>query len=476
MDRSYRTYSFVLATALSLAAMFTVSGCGDDYLVSENSLPILQQHIFVLPDRYANQPYLFSSPVSTVYLDTNETVKFWAAYTLDSTYITSDSADAHYLSHSWTIEGEEYNISPLRFSFKTPGYRQAILQTIDLFQDTLRDTLDIFVNTPGKISLVAPVNGFNQVKPNSDSEVEIRWMLGGLDPWETSTCNVFASFYQDSVWDHNLGSVDCLEKARFVGTFLADSLLDYLDEHPDADTSVTLYWAMRVIFRAKGGFVEVDSTEIFHFSTLFLHEDSSVITIPINYEDYRKNKTWTRVTITDKLGDTLFFETIRSVPATVSAKVAPQTGLRINVEEMSKTEFQAEEITVNTSFGAQTIVDTVRLRDKVQPQVAPRTGIDFGSDDRNDPTLGDTVYFYALDNGSGINQNKISVTVDADTVEHVYQEPFIKFKRPCMRTCKIRVSVEDYAHNVSPQVFWNFTPDSRDSVIIGPFSELGDDL
>lgn len=475
MDRSYRTYSFVLAAALALAAMLAVSGCGDDYLVSESSLPKLEQHIFVLPDRYSSQPYLYSSPTNTVYLDTNESVKFWAVYALDSTYMPSDSADSHYLSHSWTIDGEEYNISPLRFSFKTPGYRQGILQTIDLFQDTLRDTIDIFVNTPGNISLVAPVNGFNQVRPNSDSEVEIRWTLSGLDPWETATCNVFASFDKDSVWDHNLGSVNCLEKARFVGTFLADSLLDYLDEHPEADTSVTLYWAMRVAFHAKGGFIEIDSTEIFHFSTLFLHEDSSVITIPIKYEDFRKNKAWAHVVITDKLGDTLFSNTVRNVPTTVSAKVAPQTGLRISVEELTMTEYQAEATTVSTTLGTQTIIDTVRLRDKVQPQVAPRSGMGINNEEYN-PIMGDTVYFYALDNGSGINQSRISVTADADTIEHVYEDPFIKFQRPCMRSCKIRVNVVDYAHNESPQVYWLFTPDSKDSLFTGPFSELGDDL
>ena len=114
------------------------------------------------------------------------------------------------------------------------------------------------------------------------------------------------------------------------------------------------------------------------------------------------------------------------------------------------------------------------MQDKIQPQVAPRSGIGINSE-QNNPIMGDTVYFYALDNGSGINQSRIAVTADADTIEHVYQEPFIKFKRPCMRACKIRVNVADFAHNESPQVYWTFTPDSKDSLFTGPFSELGDD-
>jgi hypothetical protein len=473
MDRRHKTYCYVLAAVLALAAMFAVSGCGDDYLVSENNVSNLKQHIFVLPDRYSGQPYLFSVPVKTVYLDTNETVKFWAAYSISETYMTSDSADKHYINHSWTIEGEEYNISPLRFSFKTPGYRQAILQTVDLLMDTLRDTLNIYVNTPISISLIAPVNGYNQVKPNSSSEVEIRWSLSGLDPWETSLCNVYASFDPKEVWNHNLGFVDCNEDARFVGSFIEDSLQEYLDEHPEKDTSVTIFWGMRAAFHASEGFVEADSTEIFHFSTLFLHEDSSVVTIPIVYEDYRKTKVSTHVIITDNMGDTLFVHDEKTAPSTVSAKVAPQTGLHIYVQERSLREFQAEPTIVNTSPGAQTLLDTIKMQDRVQPQIAPRSIIEIGSDINAGAITGDTVYFYALDNGSGINQNRITVTADSDTLDHVFEEPFIKFKTPCKKICKVRIYAEDYAHNSSPKLYWNFIPDASRPTFIGPYSELG---
>lgn len=474
MERRNRTYSFVLAAAF--AAMFAVLGCGDEHLVSESDLPNLEQHIFVLPDRFTGQPYTFSTPVNTVYLDTNENVKFWAVYSLDGAYISSDTADDHYLNHSWTIEGEEYNISPLRFSFKTPGFRQGVLQTVDLLGDTLRDTLNIFVNTPIGISLIAPVNGFNQAKPISDNDVEIRWSLGGLDPWEESTCYVYASYNKDDVWKHNLGSVNCLETARFVGTFIGDSLMNYLDENPDKDTSVTIYWSMRAIFRTLDGFEETDSTEIFHFSTLFLHEDSSVITIPIKYEDHRKGVASALVVITNNIGDTIFTQHEKTSIATIKAKVAPQTGLNIYVSELARTEFQAEPVVVNVSPGAQTIIDTVRLQDRTQPQVSPREIADLSYGGSYGAFIGDSVYFYALDNGTGINPNKIVVTADSDTLSHVYDEPFIKFRHSLKDTCKIRIYVEDFARNASPSIYWKYIPDKNHPSFSGPYSELGGDL
>ena len=476
MDRRYRTYSLVLSAAISLAAMFAISGCGEDYLVSESSLPKLNQHIFVLPDRFAGQPYTYTAPVSSIYLDTSETIKFWAAYSLDGAYISSDSADNHYLNHSWTIDGDEYNISPLRFSFNTPGYHQGILQTVDLLDDTLRDTLDIYVNTPIKITLIAPINGYNQVKPNSDSEVEIRWALSGLDPWEASSCHIFASFKPKEVWENDLGSVDCNETARFVGSFLPDSLQEYLDEHPEVDTSVTLFWGMKAAFYTKDGFRETDSTEIFQLSTLLLHEESSVINIPVTYEDNRNKDVRMRVTITDNLGDTLYVYDGIVVPTTVVAKVAPQTRLHIYVNELKRKEFQPESVFVSTAPGTRTVLDTIRLQDKIQPQVSPRSVIDINRDINIGSIEGDSTYFYALDNGAGINPNKIVVIADSDTISHVYEEPYIKFKTPCKDTCKVRVSVEDYAHNSSPRLYWKYVHDKYEPTYYGPFTDLGVDL
>lgn len=473
MDRHFKTYSFVLAAALALAAMFTVSGCGEDYLVSEDDVAYFEQYIFVLPDRFAGIPYVYSKPVNTLYIDTNETVKFWAVYKVNGAFLPSDSADKHYISHSWTIDGEEYNISPLRFSFKTPGYRLGILQTVDMFMDTLRDTIHIFVNTPISISPVAPVNGYNQVDVGYDGEVELHWNISGLDPWETSSCNLFASLYKDSVWDHSLGYVDCQEYAKIFGPFLKDSLMDILEEDPERDTSATIYWAIKATFRAEGGFVETDSTEILSFSTLYLREDSSVIVIPIKHEDYRKTDVFTRVVITNRQGDTLFIKDMTYSPSIVSAKVTPQTGLHIYVQELSKEEFQPESLTVDASRGAKTIVDTIKLQDRIQPQVAPHIFIRDGA--IKTAIKEDSLYFYTIDNGTGINLNKIVVTADSNIISHAFDDTFIKFKVPCKKTCKIRLYVEDYAHNSNPKVYWSYTPDATKPTLEGPFSELGAD-
>ena len=445
--------------------MLALFACGDSHLLQDSDSPTLRQHIFVVPDRYSGQPYNYDQPVTVVYLDTNESVKFWAGYSLDSAYLASDAAEDHFINHAWTIEGEEYNISPLRIKFRTPGHRQAILQTVDLMSDTLLDTVDIYVNTPLSISPVAPADGFNQASP-VNTEIELRWNIEGIDDWEKSRCFVYASFSRDSVWNSNLGKVECTEGTRLVGSFMSDSLYKYIQQHPEADTSVTIFWGGKGVLFTDDGFEERDSTDIFHFTSLYLHGDSARITIPIVYENLPHSKTvFTKVVITSSAGDTLDILTNKDPTTSLSAKVPAQTGINIEIKEQSKKEYQSQRIVVTASPKAQTVVDTVRLKDVIQPQVAL-----LEASVRNN----DSISFYALDQGSGINQHRIHVVMDYDTLDFNYEEPFITFKNSCIGVCTVRISAEDFAHNESPKVFWKIN--NKDSLkISGPYTDLWED-
>ena len=449
-----------------LLILFTLLACGESHLVDDSDQPTLKQHIFVLPDRLTGQPYNYAAPATTVYLDTNKSFKFWAAYSIDDRFITSDSAEDHFLNHNWIIDGEKYNISPLRFKFSTPGYRQGILETVDLLNDTLRDTVNIFVNTPASIGIVAPINGFNQVYPGMNGSVDLRWTFTGLDPWEESTCYIYASYEKDYVWKTPIGVVDCSEEVAFKGSFLGDSLTSYIMEHPERDTSVTIYWGVKAVFYTEDGFEERDSSDIFHFSTLFLHTDSAIISIPIVYDNLRNSSTHTRVIITSSTGDTLDLQETSTSPTTITSRILPQTSLRIHVYDVSKTEFEAEDITISTYPSALTAIDTIHLQDKILPQLAPL---------QNALRFGDSIAFYALDNGAGINPNRIFVIQDSDTLDFSYDEPFIKFKSRCYIECNVRIIIEDNARNANSKVFWKLKPKTGylDSLFIsGPFTEF----
>jgi len=451
-------------TAPLLAFVLALMACGDSHMVKDSDLQTLDQHIFVIPDYFSGQPYNYAQPTSVVYLDTNEAVKFWAGYSLNGTYLTTELSEDYYLSHSWIIDGEEYNISPLRYKFTKPGIRTAILETVDYLYDTLRDTVSIFVNTPVSINALFPVDGYNQVSPLPNSEQEIHWSLTGIDPWEDTRCNIYFSYTREEVWDNHLGTVNCDGHVTIVGSFLGDSLTQYIQKHPERDTSVSIYWGVKVASFTDDGFEERDSTAIFHFTTRYIHGDSAKITIPVYYENFHNASPYTRITLTNSEGDTLSLLTGRSNKTTYSVNVAAQTDIHIYVEDLSKLEYQPQSLVTSASAGTQTILDTIRLKDIIQPQVAILDEV---------PKTSDSLVFYALDNGSGINPLKILALKDGDTLDVVYEEPFIKFENTCIGECVVRVIAEDYAHNSSPNVFWKVS--NKDFLYItGPYTDMGE--
>ena len=460
MTRHNRT--FLAALLAAPLALLPLASCGNDYMISQEAVPQLVQHMFVLPDRYAGQPYLYTSPVTTVYLDTSDAVKFWAIYSLNGTYMTTEIAEDHYLSHSWTIDDESYNISPLRYKFPAPGTHRGILQTVDFLGDTLSDTLKIFVNTPISIRAIAPVNGFNLADPEPGSEIELKWELSGVDPWESAKCYAYVSFDAEDVWTENIGEVDCFHGTSLVATYLSQKLLDKIADGTEPDTSVTVYWGVKAALTTSDGFIELDSTDVFHFSTRYIRTEESRIDIPVVYEDLRHSDIHTVINITNAAGEKLSVLESYKAPVTLHTMVEAQSAVHISVKDTKSSEYKANDITLNVQPGTQILLDTIRFTDKVQPQVAALAP---SKDQR------DTVVFYALDNGSGINPKRIFVTANADTLEYTYEKPFIKFRNPCAVTCKVRISVEDYARNVNPRVHWMLKPESNAPE--GPYSELG---
>ena len=339
--------------------------------------------------------------------------------------------------------------------------------------DTLIDTLNIFVNTPLSIKSVAPVNGYNMASPEPDAEINLSWNIAGIDPWESSRCHVFASYDIEDVWETDLGEVKCIDDVKLVGPFVKTLLYNDIIAGKANDTTVTVYWGIKAYISTENGFSEKDSTDIFRFSTHYIKTDSSVLDIPIVYRGIRGNDIHTSILVISAHGDTLEVLDSRIAMATLHTTVTAQSGIRIVAAEKRKTEYTSEEITINVQPGTHVTVDTITFVDQIQPQVALRSGVTVSGTTDTSPIEGDSIVFYALDNGSGINPNRIAVTSDTDTLAHVYDEPFIKFRNTCKKTCKLRVSVEDYAHNVSPKLYWNISMEGSEPVFSGPFSELG---
>lgn len=440
-----------------LMLLSLLSSCGEESLFSEEDVSTIEQSIFVVPEDFSGQPFLSGSPAKKTYIDINETAKFWAVYSLDGLYLTQRQASDYIQETLWEIENEFIDHTVIMASFDTPGHRQILLHSTDFLNDTITDTLDVFVNTPIGIELLSPMNKYNLVDPLAEEGVYLSWKISGSDSWENSTCSIFASSVKDSVWDNLIEQNDCSKKVQIEG-----SLVKELDK----DTSLTFYWAVKAANFVDDGFIEIASSPIYQFSTKFIHSDSAVISIPIKYNSLKEQDiVSTQITVVNTLGDTLGVIHQNKPSTTIKFKVKPQPDLHIFLKEKRRTEYSQDSLRIDVPEASLFAMDTVFFYDSIPPQVAPL---------KERILSKDSIRFYALDNGSGIDATRTSYIAGSDTLHANFKNSIISFKNPCIRSCTIQVIAFDNAMNQSPETYWNIEIKTDSTFIYGPFPQKGD--
>jgi hypothetical protein len=104
--------------------------------------------------------------------------------------------------------------------------------------------------------------------------------------------------------------------------------------------------------------------------------------------------------------------------------------------------------------------DTIVLKDNVAPQISSYHDTIGAAED---------VEFLLFDDGSGINESRLSVIVDFDTIQPTYSNPVLSFHTRCFGRCKIEFLGEDNARNKVSDVHWYIENMSSYRVITGPF-------
>ena len=253
--------------AFALTSLFLLlAGCREDAVISRANIQFLQQRILVTTwsdkEHYIRQ----TEQLDTLYINQNEQANFTAAYAINGSTISSDSAMNLYSSHFWQIEDKTINSTFFEYSFDSVGYHICVLNTIDYTGDTLRDTLHIFVGTPLRISLITPPSDVS-VEPLSNDYIELNWDISGIDPWEESSCAVYAAVAEGVPLSRNthwldildyvsaLSYSDCKGGIRLKGPLISAQWLENsgLDLK---DTSLTIYWGVKATTTTNSGIEE----------------------------------------------------------------------------------------------------------------------------------------------------------------------------------------------------------------------------
>lgn len=428
--------------------------CADDALVSE--IPAKKQVIYMAPGRFSEDPVDHYLPSTEFYIDQGQSVKLYLGIQSEGEKaLSGNDAAVYFASIHWTLENEVFNIPVFSYSFTESGKHTGQLQTVDAMGDTIRTPFTVYVNTPSSIKLEYPPNGYNLVEPQENPATPLRWSTQGIDEWETALCRVYLSQNRDSIWNSSLGSVNCSGEIFLKGPLIKDT--NFIK-----DSSVTLYWAVKMTVQDGVKPDMYDSTEIFHFSTKITNRDSSTLTIPYRHVNCKKDlEAQTEMVLIQANGDTIKTFLNSDLNGAVTTKVKPQSGLKVILREKKLQEYAPESLLVDVPQGTQITLDTLQLLDRVKPQIALVT-----------PAISDqgVLKFNIYDNGSGLNVSRIKATVGADTVSVLPAgETDFYFAGPCTSICRINVFGEDMAHNTLPAVYWVATS-KKDSVYIqGPF-------
>ncbi|MCQ2100587.1 MAG: hypothetical protein Q4E52_00105 [Fibrobacter sp.] len=439
-----RKLSFLPLLACMLVA------CGSDALIGEPE-NVLSQQVYVLPSgaSLSNDNRSHYVIGDTIYLEANQTYKFYAGYTLNDEPV--NEASSLYASLLWELDGQFFNIESFQYAFTSSGIKKGFLETVDLYGDTVRTHFEVLVNTPNRIQLEYPANGYNQVERNNEKGIPLRWKTEGLDPWETAYCTIYASDEKDDIWASSLGTTDCNNNISLKGIVNEDL------------PSNTVYWAVSMLVTNDAGKGYTTTTDVFSFTTKT--EEQSLLTIPVIYRGFPYDQTVnTEIILTNAAGDTLQVVTNSESHSEIQVPVEAQTGLHIYARDISRPEYTANKQEVDIPESTAITASTIYFTDDIPPQLAPN---------KTSAAHSDTIYFNVIDMGSGVNPAKIRVTSGSDNLTYSFRNSLLAIPNPCKYSCSIVIEGEDYANNPFPNTYWVLENINEQVVISGPFLREG---
>lgn len=447
--------NLIRATLLLSFALALIS-CGDDYRADVDAGKKLTQTLYVIPDAATE-----IRGGDTLIASEGETLRFIAILTLGGTTLSEEDEDSYVMSVTWNIDGEDYLSTSLIRSFSEVGAHKITLRTVDFLQDTLQDSLTLLISAPVSITATSPLDDYNQLSVFDSAGATLSWNISGLDAWETPVCILYLSHSSDSLWLAEPDTIPCAEDYTLHGPF------SDLDSSEFSDSSIVFYWGVKIRTGTALSKNERDSTGMQSFRTRLTGTELSRIDIPATlYQNKNSENPETHVLLLSATGDTIAEQIATETPYTFSFKnITPQTGLRIIVSEARLTDYKPETTTVNIIKSTYNLEDRSYLRDKVSPQRFPAASA-FAS--------ADSIRFYSLDNGSGINSSKTLLTENGDTLEYSSHGAEIAFKNSCTTECVFRLDISDYAGNTASAVHWRIKADGDSLRVTGPFDDGGD--
>lgn len=436
-----------------LIFLLTFLGCGNDARVDSGSIPRLSAFIHFVPAKSYGISYLQFPSVRTKDISQGEAGQFVAEIRVGGNTVPDNLVSDYIQNFIWTIDGKDFISSSVSRTFPDSGIFDVTLRTVDFFNDTLADTLTIFVTSELEVFPVSPENGYAKINPFDSVLFEVK--TEGINSWQDAACTLYLSSERSSLWNSPIDTIPCNGSRR-------ESLPKLpADSTHFRDTSYTFYWAVSAKVPDSENAFDTDSSEVYTFHTTLLGTEASRLTVPVRYRSLSPSLfPHGEVLLQKANGDTVARASFFENPATVRfSELSAGDSMRVSVRDSMRSEYGKKTVSFFLEKSTFTVLDTIVLVDTVPPLRTPKV---------SQFAVGDSVEFYIYDGGSGVSQNSVRVKVDGDTLSRTIRGNVVRFLAACKTYCTLDFSLRDYAGNSSSPVVWSLLRAGDSLQILGP--------
>lgn len=432
--------------------------CSDDVRVSKSDTPRISAFIHLVPGAYSGSSYTQFASVRSKSIEAGESAQLVAEIRLDGSTVP-DNAISDYVHHFEWIVSDQNPVVGARISrtFPDSGIFDITLRTIDFLNDTLVDTLTIFVTTPLSVAAIFPEDGYSAFDPFDSAGITFQIATEGINSWQEAVCLLYLSMSRSDVLGAPIDTVPCNGKYSLRGPILAGDSAFF------ADTSYTLFWAVSAEIPDSQNSFDTDTTSILSIHTKLIGTELSQLTVPVRYRSLSSQRTPNGlVVLQNRMGDTISTKAIAQNSSTVTfTGLSADDSLQVSVIEKALSEYAPVKVLLDLSPSEYRVLDTLILTDTVPPVRSPA---------RSKIPLADSMDFYLFDAGSGVAPHTISVLLGTDSLASVLRGNVLRFLPDCDSTCALSIKVRDYAGNSAAPVFWKIRRSSDSLDVLGPFN------
>lgn len=225
--------------SLFILILLMLLGCGNKDVLFEQETEegILRGRPLMVERSNRSLQSEFLVPAKRDTFLTREEIEFRSGYLIDGQMLDPELEDFYIRTNFWIFDADTQFTDFRRLAYEEPGLKQVIFCFVDIHQDTLADTLSLWIHEPLADSIVSPAPGEHNINVY-DSPVLFSWVLKGAEAGENIRTQLYLSTNLETLFNTPVAEVSNQNQL-----FLNIKPKDYMPSPVDS-VSYRFYWSV----------------------------------------------------------------------------------------------------------------------------------------------------------------------------------------------------------------------------------------